>query len=84
MIVSYINLHFWQVTFHIKTETCEEEPKVIDESQLWKEPVELLLGKKFKLEVLEACIRTMAPGEVSSFTIDKTVSVFPSHFGHLF
>lgn len=49
---------------------------MIDDSKLWKEPVELLLGKKFKLEVLEACIRTMAPGEVSSFTIDKMVCVF--------
>lgn len=62
-----------KITFHIKTETCEEEPKVIDDSKLWKEPVELLLGKKFKLEVLEACIRTMAPGELSTFTIDKVL-----------
>lgn len=36
--------------------------------------MELLLGKKFKLEALEACIRTMALGEVASFTIDKVVS----------
>lgn len=57
---------------------------MIDDSKLWKEPVELLLGKKFKLEVLEACIRTMAPGEVSSFTIDKMVSVFFHLFYHLY
>ena len=62
------------MTFHIKTETCDEEAKIIDESRKWKEPVELLLGKKFKLEALEACIRTMAPGEVAAFTIDKEVS----------
>lgn len=62
-----------KVTFHIKTETCEEDPCLIDDSHQWKEPVELIIGKKFKLEVLEACIRTMLPGEVASFTIDKSL-----------
>ncbi|KAG7173420.1 AH receptor-interacting protein-like [Homarus americanus] len=62
-----------KVTFHIKTETCEECPHLIDNSHQWKEPVELLLGKKFKLEVLEACIRTMLPGEVASFAVDKSL-----------
>ncbi|KAG0717869.1 AH receptor-interacting protein [Chionoecetes opilio] len=61
------------ISFHIKTETCTEKPQVIDDSRQWREPVELLLGKKFKLEALEACIRTMGPGEVSSFTIDKVL-----------
>lgn len=36
--------------------------------------MELILGKKFKLEVWEACIRTMLPGEVAAFTVDKSVS----------
>nr|XP_053637343.1 AH receptor-interacting protein-like [Cherax quadricarinatus] len=62
-----------KVIFHIRTETCEEEPHVIDDSHKWTKPVELLFGKKFKLEVLEACIRTMLPGEVSSFIIDKSL-----------
>ncbi|KAK8387681.1 hypothetical protein O3P69_018290 [Scylla paramamosain] len=56
-----------KISFHIKTETCDEEPKIIDDSRQWKEPAELLLGKKFKLEALEACIRTMASGEVAAF-----------------
>lgn len=70
-----------QVTFHIKTEVCEDEEeeeaktKLIDDSRQWKEPMELILGKKFKLEVLEACIRTMLPGEIASFNIDKSVSI---------
>lgn len=70
-----------QVTFHIKAEVCEEEEeeeeeaKVIDDSRQWKEPMELILGKKFKLEVLEACIRAMLPGETASFNIDKSVSI---------
>ncbi|KAK3864839.1 hypothetical protein Pcinc_029502 [Petrolisthes cinctipes] len=62
-----------KVTFHIKTETCEEEAKLVDNSRQWKEPMELILGKKFKLEVLEACIRTMLPGEIASFDIDKSL-----------
>ncbi|XP_063865630.1 AH receptor-interacting protein-like [Scylla paramamosain] len=62
-----------KISFHIKTETCDEEPKIIDDSRQWKEPAELLLGKKFKLEALEACIRTMASGEVAAFTIDKVL-----------
>ncbi|KAB7494995.1 AH receptor-interacting protein [Armadillidium nasatum] len=59
-----------KVSFHVKVETCEDE-KEIDDSKKWNEPVELLLGKKFKLEVLEACVRTMMLGEVSKFVIDK-------------
>ncbi|XP_045584096.1 AH receptor-interacting protein [Procambarus clarkii] len=62
-----------KVTFHIKTETCEDSPQLIDDSHRWSKPVELILGKKFKLEVLEACIHTMILGEVASFTIDKSL-----------
>ena len=68
--------HFLQVTFHVKTETVGENPKVIDDSRNWKNPVDLLWGKKFKLKVWEACIRTMVPGETATFTIDKSVSWF--------
>lgn len=60
----------------MKTETCEDEPRLIDDSRQWKNPVELLFGKKFKLEVLEACVRTMLLGELASFTVDKSVSIF--------
>lgn len=67
-----------KVTFHVKSETVEDKPKIIDDSRTWNKPVELLLGKKFKLEVWEACIRTMLPGEVASFNVDKSLlSPFP-------
>jgi hypothetical protein len=38
--------------------------------------MELILGKKFKLEVWETCLQTMAVGEVASFKvrIEKTKS----------
>jgi len=36
-------------------------------------PMELVLGKKFKLEVWEAIIQTMSISEVSTFAVDKSV-----------
>lgn len=36
-------------------------------------PIELVLGKKFKLEVWEAIVQKMAINEVAQFTIDKSV-----------
>lgn len=36
-------------------------------------PLELVLGKKFKLEVWEAILQKMALNEVAEFTIDKSV-----------
>lgn len=36
-------------------------------------PMELVLGKKFKLEVWEAIIQKMAINEVARFTVDKSV-----------
>lgn len=38
-------------------------------------PMELVLGKKFKLEVWEAILQKMAVDEVAVFTIDKSVSL---------
>lgn len=67
-----------KVIFHVRTETCHDPPRLIDDSKTWTKPVELLLGKKFKLEVWEACLRTMAVEEVSSFKIDKSlISTYP-------
>lgn len=36
--------------------------------------MELVLGKKFKLEVWEVIVQKMALNEVASFTVDKSVS----------
>lgn len=38
------------------------------------EPMVLVLGKKFKLEVWEAIVQQMALNEVAEFTVDKSVS----------
>lgn len=37
-------------------------------------PLDLVLGKKFKLEVWEAILQKMAVNEVAEFTVDKSVS----------
>lgn len=36
-------------------------------------PIDLVLGKKFKLEVWEAIVQKMALNEVAQFTVDKSV-----------
>lgn len=36
-------------------------------------PLDLVLGKKFKLEVWEAILQKMALNEVAEFTVDKIV-----------
>ncbi|KAF0294354.1 AH receptor-interacting protein [Amphibalanus amphitrite] len=61
-----------RVKFHFRSETTDEEPVLLDDSRKYK-PMELILGKQFKLEVLEACVKTMLLGEVAEFTIDKAL-----------
>ena len=39
--------------------------------------MELYLGKKFKLEVWENCIKSMRLNEVASFTVEPHVSKIP-------
>ena len=41
---------------------------MLDDSRLWAKPMELIFGKKFKLECWELAVRTMRRGEVASFT----------------
>lgn len=36
--------------------------------------MELIIGKKFKLEVWESCLKSMRPTEVASFVVDASVS----------
>ncbi|XP_018018830.1 AH receptor-interacting protein [Hyalella azteca] len=82
-----------KLLFHLKTEALPEDTDVshvavsnipqlygdvIDDSRHWKQPVELILGKQFKLEVLEECVKNMKLGEVTEFLIDKKMlSTYP-------
>ncbi|XP_037069808.1 AH receptor-interacting protein-like isoform X2 [Pollicipes pollicipes] len=61
-----------RVKFHFRTETTDGESVLLDDSRKYK-PMELILGKQFKLEVLEASVKTMALSEVAEFTIDKAL-----------
>lgn len=76
----YINLpHFFhlfnanQATFHFKTFKNDEDKTQIDCSRNLGQPFELLIGKKFKLEVWEELIKTMREKEVARFICDKSV-----------
>ncbi|XP_018325255.1 AH receptor-interacting protein [Agrilus planipennis] len=62
-----------KVTFHFQTRLCNEDKTVIDDSKKMGigKPMELVLGKKFKLEVWEAIIRKMQLNEVAVFTVNK-------------
>ena len=47
----------------------------LDDSRKWDKgsPMELVTGKKFKLEVWETCLSTMKVGEVALFKVKKQV-----------
>lgn len=47
---------------------------LLDDSHNYDQPVEILIGKKFKLEVWESIIQTMAVGEVAEYHVNKDVS----------
>lgn len=75
---AYLNnlyIFLLQVIFHFQTKLCDGgEQTIVDDSRKMGKPMELVLGKKFKLEVWETVVRAMAVGEVAKFTVDKSVS----------
>uniref|UniRef100_A0A8C6U2Y8 peptidylprolyl isomerase n=1 Tax=Neogobius melanostomus TaxID=47308 RepID=A0A8C6U2Y8_9GOBI len=68
-----------KVVFHYRTSLCDGT--VLDDSRSMggrSKPMELILGKKFKLAVWERLIITMRPGELSDFTCDvKHTALYP-------
>lgn len=64
-----------KVFFHFVTKLVDDEGSVIDDSREMGKPMELVLGKKFKLEVWETIVQLMSLNEVASFTVDKSVSM---------
>lgn len=66
------------MVFHYRTSLCDG--KVLDDSRTMggrSKPMELILGKKFKLAVWERVVITMKRGEVAEFTCDDKVSEPP-------
>uniref|UniRef100_A0A669QG47 Aryl hydrocarbon receptor interacting protein n=1 Tax=Phasianus colchicus TaxID=9054 RepID=A0A669QG47_PHACC len=67
-----------KATFHYRTLRCAPEETVLDDSRAWGKPMELIAGKKFKLPVWEAILRTMRPGERARFRCEsKHVVLYP-------
>jgi len=67
-----------RVTFHFKTVLPENPDKVLDDSRTMSKPMELIIGKKFKIEIWEAMVKTMMIGEVSSFVVPQVfVTSYP-------
>lgn len=62
--------------FHFQTRKCDTDKTVIDDSRTMENPMELVLGKKFKLEVWEAIVQKMALNEVARFKVDKSVCLY--------
>ncbi|XP_052320427.1 AH receptor-interacting protein-like isoform X2 [Oncorhynchus keta] len=68
-----------KVIFHYRSSLCDGT--VLDDSRTMggrSKPMELILGKKFKLAVWERVIATMREGEVADFTCDvKHTALYP-------
>ena len=64
-----------RVKFHFVAKLADQGD-VLDDSRTWDKPMELILGKKFKLEVWETCLQTMTVGEVASFKVSKSNNIY--------
>ncbi|OCT72113.1 AH receptor-interacting protein [Xenopus laevis] len=61
-----------KAVFHYRTVLCDQNRTVIDDSSESGKPMELIIGKKFKLPVWETIIRTMKQGEVAEFLCETS------------
>lgn len=62
------------MTFHFRTMKCDEERTVIDDSKQAGQPMHLIIGNMFKLEVWELLLTSMRVREVAEFWCDTIVS----------
>ena len=57
----------------------KQEEVVVDDSRTFGKPFELLIGRSFKLECWEDCIKSMFHGEISRFSCPlKCVGDYPT------
>jgi AH receptor-interacting protein len=61
-----------KVNFHFVTKKRNEDGTILDDSRKWEKPMELIIGKKFKLEAWEMCLQTMRMGELASFVVKRS------------
>lgn len=63
-----------QITFHFQTLKDNFERTVIDDSREAGIPMEIIVGKMFKMEIWETLLSSMRAGEVAEFWCDAIVS----------
>ncbi|XP_060874277.1 AH receptor-interacting protein [Metopolophium dirhodum] len=61
-----------KVSFHFVTRVVSTN-SVVDDSYKWPKHMEIVLGKKFKLEVWEIILKSMREGEISKFIVHKSL-----------
>ncbi|KAH8262252.1 hypothetical protein KR026_009337 [Drosophila bipectinata] len=61
-----------RVKFHFQTRKVGES-RIVDDSRNMCKPMELVMGKKFKLEVWEVMVQQMSLNEVAKFTVHKSL-----------
>lgn len=67
-----------KATFHYRTLLSDGEHRMLDDSRARGKPMELIVGKKFKLPVWETILTTMREGEQAEFLCDtKHVVLYP-------
>ncbi|KAM8813430.1 aryl-hydrocarbon-interacting protein-like 1 [Rhynchonycteris naso] len=67
-----------RVTFHFRTMKCDEERTVIDDSKQVGQPMHIIIGNMFKLEVWEVLLTSMRVNEVAEFWCDTIhTGVYP-------
>lgn len=66
---------FFQVTFHFRTQLCDDDRTVIDDSKVVGTPMEMVIGNMFKLDIWETLLSSMRVGEVAEFWCDVIVSL---------
>ncbi|XP_055939692.1 AH receptor-interacting protein-like [Argiope bruennichi] len=65
-----------KITFHFTTHIIDQNGEVqecIDDSKKIDHPMEIILGKQFKMPIWEKCLETMNVGEVAKFTVPKNL-----------
>lgn len=73
-------LLYLQATFHFRTQLCDDERTVIDDSKVTGTPMEIVIGNMFKLDIWETLLSSMRIGEVAEFWCDIIVSFLISLF----
>uniref|UniRef100_A0A2K5YM31 Aryl-hydrocarbon-interacting protein-like 1 n=2 Tax=Mandrillus leucophaeus TaxID=9568 RepID=A0A2K5YM31_MANLE len=67
-----------RVIFHFRTMKCDEERTVIDDSRQVDQPMHIIIGNMFKLEVWEILLTSMRVHEVAEFWCDTIhTGVYP-------